>query len=447
MSQQLPKSPLPKSPLPKSLWAATANPAPVLPPLATDGRTEIAVIGAGYVGLIAALRLLERGHRVTVLEAGEPGWGASGRNGGQIIAGLKFDPHKLVSVFGPDLGARMTTAFGGAADRVFDLIAQHNIDCAASRSGWIYAAHGRTPLEELVKPRQRQWQQQGADVSLLTPAELRRLIGCAPDAYAGGLLDRRGGVLQPLSYCRGLAQAVLAQGGIIHAGTPVQGLSAEGGGWRIDAGGHRLRADKVVLATNAYTANAFTGGLWPGLARTVVPVTSLQIATKPLPKELLATILPGEQGVTDTRRLLVYFRRDHLGRFIIGGRSPVDDNPDFADAASLVRLARRLFPQLPMDDLDFVWSGKVAITKDKMPHLHILAPNLFTLLGCNGRGVGVSSILGQVLGDLVAGTAPEEIPFPVTAPQPFHLHGLRQAGIFALSRFYMLLDQFDGLRK
>jgi glycine/D-amino acid oxidase-like deaminating enzyme len=106
-----------------------------------------------------------------------------------------------------------------------------------------------------------------------------------------------------------------------------------------------------------------------------------------------------------------------------------------------------LFPQLDMRELEFVWSGRVAITKDRLPHLHILAPNLFTALGCNGRGVAVGTVLGQILGELVAGAEPATLPFPVTAPDPFHLHGFRQAGIFALSRFYLLLDRVDALQK
>lgn len=431
---------LPKPQLPKSLWAATAIPAaPEIRPLSADIRTGIAVIGSGFVGLNAALRLLERGHQVVVIDAAEPGWGASGRNGGQIIAGLKYDPDKLKTLFGPDLGGGMIAAFGAAADQVFNRIGTYGIDCQAERSGWIYAAHGTKPLHNQVEPRHRQWQAHGADATLLTATQISELIGCAPDTYAGGWLDRRGGVLQPLSYCRGLARAVITEGGAIYRRTPATRLTRAENGWIVEAGGHRITADKVVLATNAHTDQ-----LWPGLSRTIVPVTSFQIATKPLRSDLSETILPGNQGVTDTRRLLVYYRRDHTGRFVIGGRSPVDDEPQFSDAGSIQRLANRLFPQLDMRELDFVWSGRVAVTKDRFPHLHILAPNLYTAIGCNGRGVAVGTVMGQVLGDLASGDEPASIPFPVTAPAPFHLHGLRQAGIFVLSRFYLLLDRLDA---
>ncbi|MET1028820.1 MAG: FAD-dependent oxidoreductase, partial [Dongiaceae bacterium] len=240
----------PSPSLPRSLWAATAAPAVAAPPLAADTSTDIVVIGAGFVGLNAALRLLERGRGVIVLDAAEPGWGASGRNGGQVIAGLKHNPDLLDEIFGRELGTRMTAAFGGAADQVFGLIERHGIDCQTRRAGWIYAAHGRKPFETLVQPRARQWQARGADGMLLSGDALCRELGCAAGTYAGGWLDRRGGVLQPLSYCRGLAKAVIAAGGILHGHSPAHRLTQSAEGWIVEAGAFKIAAGKVVLATN-----------------------------------------------------------------------------------------------------------------------------------------------------------------------------------------------------
>ena len=149
----------------------------------------------------------------------------------------------------------------------------------------------------------------------------------------------------------------------------------------------------VIMATNAYT-----GDLWPGLRQTVIPVTSFQVATHPLPQDIRDTILPGGQGVADTRRLLLYFRLDHEGRLVMGGRSPVDDNPTFQDAAPLKAAMARIYPQAAGQKLEFVWSGKVAVTKDSMPHMHILAPGLYTALGCNGRGVAACTAHRQTDG-------------------------------------------------
>ena len=130
----------------------------------------------------------------------------------------------------------------------------------------------------------------------------------------------------------------------------------------------------------------------------------------------------------------------------MGGRSPVDDNPTFNDAAPLQAAIARIFPQAAGAPLEFVWSGKVAITKDSMPHMHILAPGLFTALGCNGRGVAACTVIGKLLSHLVSGTAPGDLPFPVTAPDPFALHSLRKVGVFALSQYYRVLDGLDARR-
>ncbi|MET2830036.1 NAD(P)/FAD-dependent oxidoreductase [Mesorhizobium shangrilense] len=421
--------------LPASLWAATATPAPPYSTAGGDIAADVAIVGAGYTGLSAALHLSQAGKKVVVVEASEPGWGASGRNGGQIIAGLKHDPDKLEAKFGQALGTAITRTIGGAADLVFDIIEKYGIDCHARRSGWIQGAHGVRAFEEIVTPRFRQWHARGVGARLLDRQAMATLTGSSPNAYHGGWFDPRGGVLQPLGYARGLAAAAMSQGATILANAPVLRLSSTDKGWTLNLGQGSVRARKVILATNAYT-----GDLWPGLRQTVIPVTSFQIATHPLAPAVRSTILPGGQGVADTRRLLLYFRLDHEGRLIMGGRSPVDDNPTMDDARTLKAALARIFPLAAGSPIEFVWSGKVAITKDTMPHIHILAPGLLTALGCNGRGVATCTAIGKLLSALATGTEPADLPFPVTAPNPYALHALRKVGVFAVSQYYRLLD-------
>lgn len=426
-------------PLPSSLWAATAVAPPACTPLDGDLTVDVAVVGAGYTGLSAALHLAQTGVKVVVLEASEPGWGASGRNGGQIIAGLKHDPDKLAKVLGSDLGSRVTREFGGSADLVYSLVDRYGIACNALHSGWIQGAHGKKAFEELVVPRSRQWAAQGVDAQLLDKAQVSAMVGSSADAYYGGWLDPRGGVLQPLSYARGLAAAAIQEGARICSRTPAQSLHKRGDMWEIGTPGGRVRASRVVLATNAYT-----DGLWPGMRRTVIPVASFQAATTPLRASIRDTILPGGQGVADTRRLLLYFRQDHEGRLVMGGRSPVDDAPRFEDARTLQAAIARIFPQAAGVPLEFVWSGKVAITSDSMPHLHVLAPDLYAALGCNGRGVAACTVIGRLLARLASGVPPEEIPFPVTAPKPIALHAFRKLAVFTVSQWYRVLDGLEA---
>lgn len=426
------------SSLPQSLWAATASPPADYSRLAGSHTCDVAIIGAGFTGLSAAIHLARSGHEVTVLDAAEPGWGASGRNGGQVITGLKHNPTDLVETFGKDMGGRIVTAMGGAADLVFSLIERYKMDCHAARSGWIQAAHGPRPYEDLVVPRCRQWQALGVAARLLDRSETAAMIGSAPKAYHGGWFDPRGGLLQPLSYARGLAKAAIAEGAKVCAESPVTSLARDGDQWILTLARGTLRAKQVVIATNAYTS-----ALWPGLASTVIPVSSFQIATAPLDAATRARILPGGQGVADTRRLLLYFRLDHQGRFVMGGRSPVDDNPSKADGVPLQAAIRRIFPMIDPSHIDYVWSGKVAITRDSLPHLHMLAPGLITALGCNGRGVAMCTMMGKIIADLASGTAPADIAFPVTAPSPFPFHQFRKLGVFAMSQYYRMLDRLE----
>ena len=188
---------------PRALWAVTAEePAPNSPPLKEAVKADVVIVGGGFTGLSAALHLSHKGAEVRVLEAEEPGFGASGRNGGQVIPGLKYDPDELVAMFGLERGERIVEIAGGAADFAFDLIQRHGIRCAPTRKGWIQGVHTASQLD-FIRRRLAQWELRGAPVRFLDRAEIAELTGT--NAYCGGFLDGRGGMIQPLSYARGLA--------------------------------------------------------------------------------------------------------------------------------------------------------------------------------------------------------------------------------------------------
>src|SRR5262249_9488424 len=193
--------------LPKSLWATTATPPAAYPPLRGDVKADCVIVGGGFTGLSIALHLAERGIGTVLVEANEPGWGASGRNGGQVIPGLKLDPSELRAKYGEERGRRLTTTIGATADLVFDLIGRHHIECDARRSGWIQGAPGPKGLAQ-VRRRAEEWSGEGADVAVLERPEVEARAGT--NAYVGAFLDRRGGTVQPLSYARGLARAAPA---------------------------------------------------------------------------------------------------------------------------------------------------------------------------------------------------------------------------------------------
>jgi glycine/D-amino acid oxidase-like deaminating enzyme len=421
---------------PRSLWSATAEePAPPAPALEGAAKADVAIVGGGFTGLSAALHLAERGVDALLLEAEEPGFGASGRNGGQVIPGLKYDPDELVAMFGPERGERLAEIVGGAAGFTFGLIERHSIRCAPVRKGWIQGVHAASKFD-IAKRRVEQWGRRGAPVRTLDRAEVVELTGT--ERYCGGWFDGRGGMIQPLSYARGLARVALAAGARIHGRSPALRLVKEGAGWRVQTSGGAVTADRVLIATNGYT-----GDLWPGLKRSLVPVNSFQVATRPLTDNLRATILPGGQPVSDTRRLLRYFRLDPEGRLLMGGRGASYGDERSSLYERLRRAARWLFPQLDGLEWEFYWSGKVALTADHMPHVHEPAPGVAAALGYNGRGVAMASRMGKLMADHLTGAPPEALGFPITRIEPLPFWSLRQPAVSALIGWYRFRDWMD----
>ena len=421
---------------PRSLWSATAEePAPAAPPLNGAAKADVAIIGGGFTGLSTALHLAEAGVDALVLEAEEPGFGASGRNGGQVIPGLKYDPDELVAMFGRERGERLAGIVGDAADFAFGLIERHGIRCAPVRKGWIQGVHAPSKLDA-TRRRVEQWERRGAPVRFLDRTEVAQLTGT--DRYCGGWLDGRGGMIQPLSYARGLARAALAAGARIHGQSPALRLASEGKGWRVETPHGAVAAERVLIATNGHT-----GDLWPGLKQSLVPVNSFQVASRPLSDNLRATVLPGGQPVSDTRRLLRYFRLDPSGRLMMGGRGAPYGEARSALYERLRRSARWLFPQLNGLDWEFFWSGKVALTADHLPHIHEPAPGVAAALGYNGRGVAMASRMGKLMADHFTGERPEELGFPITRIRPLPFWSLRQPALSALIGWYRLRDWMD----
>jgi len=418
--------------LPHSLWAATAEPSVDTPSLDTSVKADVLIVGAGYTGLSSALHLAAHGLNVCVIDANEPGWGASGRNGGQVIPGLKYDPDELIRRYGSRDGDALAQIAGSAADTVFDLIERHQIQCDATRNGWIQPTHSDKLLGTL-HARARQWEARGAPVELLDRTQVSKRLGT--ETFVGGWIDKRAGSVQPLSYARGLARAAKAAGAAIHGATRAVALEQSSGGWRVRcAGGVVIDAKQVLLATNGYTDS-----LWPGLAQSVIAANSFIVATRPLPDDISATVLPGREVASDSRRLLLYFRKDAAGRLLMGGRGPFRDPRTAADWSHLERAARLMYPQLAGIDFEFRWAGRIAITRDFLPHVHTPAEGLTIALGYNGRGIAMATTLGKHLAAFMSGAA-QGLPLPPTSIKPIPLHALQRIYISAGVAWYGFLD-------
>lgn len=403
---------------PPSLWADVTPAREAGPPLSQDAEADVAVIGGGLSGLSVALHLAARGRQVLLLEAMEVGWGASGRNNGQVIPALSaVEPDAIVERHG-ETGERFVRLIAQSAGYLFRLAEQEKLDCEAEQTGWLQPAHspGRFRLSE---GRVEAWRRFGAPVELLDRASVAAMMGS--DAWHGGLFNPTGGHVNPLALTRGLAGACGRKGVRIHERTAVTGYRREGDGWRLLAPGGSVKARAVVLATNAYT-DVSAPRLDPRISRSIVPLLSWQMATDPLDEAVRARMLPGRQAVSDTRADLRFFRYDARNRLVTGGSVLGTHDAERRVAEHVSGRMAEAFPDMGRLRFTHVWNGRIGITRDRYPHIHRLGPDLWSWVGCNGRGVALAVALGRELAEAVIGAPPGDLALPLTDvdPLPFH---------------------------
>lgn len=410
--------------MPPSLWAAVTKPGGAYETLVGVRSVDVVVIGAGFTGLAAALHLRRAGLETIVLEAAQPGWGASGRNNGQVIPTLsQVDPEAIVATHRA-AGERFVALLRDSARDLFETITAERINAEAELTGWVQPAHtpGRMKLAE---QRVKQWQKFGADAALLTTDEMQRKLGT--NAWHGGWWVPSGGHVNPLSLVRGLARAVVERGGWIYANSPALAYGRAGSRWVVTAEQGRIDARALVLATNAYTG-VVSQRLAPALAREMVLVTSWQTATAPIPEDMRRSVLPERSAVSDTRGELRFMRYDARHRLVTGGALATRGNAERRLQKMVGERLISMFPQLATIpgglQFDYVWNGPVGITRDRLPHIHSLGPDGYAWVGCNGRAVGLSMSIGREFARAILGVPRGELALPFTEPRPIPLHGV-----------------------
>jgi glycine/D-amino acid oxidase-like deaminating enzyme len=400
--------------LPPSLYADTAAPAVTTPALDADRKVSVAIVGGGFAGLSTALHLAEQGTDALVLETREPGWGASGNNGGQLNPGLKLDPDTVEATFGAELGRRMIAFSYNTPVFTLELIRRLGIACEARQNGTLRAAYHEAHAAA-VETTAQQCIRRGMPVTILDRDALRAATGT--DRYVRAMFDSRGGDVQPLSYARELARAAQAAGATICGQTPAMSLRREGGRWRIETPRATVRAEKVLIATNG-----FTDELWPGLSRTIVPMFSSIAATEALPGDVARQIMPTRSVLYESGHITVYYRVDTSNRLLMGGRGPMHWISDPSAVAYLMRYASKLWPALEGVGWTHGWNSRLAMTADHYPHVHEPAPGALVYLGCNGRGVALATAMGQQLARRLIGGETVEMDMPITSIKPIRFH-------------------------
>ena len=422
-----------------SLWHATNPARPERPPLDGAKKVDLAIVGGGFTGLSTALHAAERGLSVILLEAETLAFGATGRNAGFVVPNFaKVDPDAVMTRLGPERGERLLALVEGGADVVFDLAARHAPACDAQRAGWIQPAHSAAAFER-IKRRAAQWAARGRPAAVLDRDAVTAATGVT--GFSGGWIDRSGGAIDPVAFANGLADAAERAGAHLHERSRVTALDPASSRWRVSTAGGAVDAEKVVLATNAYA-----GPLHAGLARSFFPLTVFQIATRPLPSALRRRLLPGASCVSDSRRNLFTFRFDASDRLITGGMAVLSPG---ADRRVPRTIHRRLATMMAIPDLPpiaFAWSGQAAVMPDFLPRLVDLAPGLIGAIGCNGRGIVMTTQLGRVLADWADGSAPADLPVPITLPAPLPWHGLMRHAPNVLLPLSVMRDAIETRR-
>lgn len=397
--------------LERTWWYARATPPPPYPTLRGPHSTDIAIVGAGIAGLSTAFHLAEAGVSVSVIEAGEPGSGASGRNTGFVVPALNaaWGPEEVSAHLGLARGHAFAALVARAGRFLFDLIARLDIACAAERGGFLQAAP-RQAQTDALRARARAWAAAGAEVEYLDRAALRDRTGA--DGYAAAIDFRSGGTIDPLAYTRGLARAAAERGAAIFARSPVRRMAQDGEEWRLETSGGSLRAKRVVLATN--------GSFGPAAAA-IVPVEVHQIATAPLDARGRARVLPRGGCLTDMRRDAIAIRLTPEGGLAGGGIAAFPWNEDSRLAPFFRRRFEALFAGLDVPPVARVWSGRISATPDFFPRLYGIGPGCVAPLWCNGRGNALATILGAELARALARDRLDEFPLPLERPRALPL--------------------------
>ena len=416
-----------------SYYVDTAHEIDSFPALEGSAEADVCVIGAGYTGLSAALHLAERGYKVTVLEARKAGWGASGRNGGQVCPGHNKEHWELAAKVGRTEADALWQMSLDSVQLVKDLIQKHSINCDL-KPGIAYVAARPSDVAYMHKSASYMQHELNYDgIRQLSTTEVQDMLGT--DRYFGGKLWTDAAHLHPLNYALGLASAAAAAGVTIYENSPVESYQAAPQAEVKTAAGS-VRCQYILLACNGYLEK-----LEPRIAGKIMPIRSLMLATEPLPEDLCRRINRDDIAVADSKFAVNYFRMSADNRLLWGGRETYTGRMP-SDVAGFVRRAMiKRYPYLKDVKIDYGWGGQLAITLNRQPHFERIQENLFVAQGYSGHGVAMATLGGKLMADAIA-TSAEKFDVFAHYPTPTFPGGtlLRKPGMVAGMLYFSLRD-------
>lgn len=423
-------------------WLETVAASSVESPDDLPENVDVVVVGGGFCGLSAARALAKHGANVAVFEAENFGWGASCRNGGMVLTGMKLPVPTLIKRYGRDLVRKMYAASLESIDLVEQIVREENIDCHFSRCGHLEVACKQAHFdgyEESAALIRREFQHESR---IIPKSELRSEIGS--DIYFGGMVDETSAGLNPARYVAGLVSAARRAGACLHDHMRVEKIEAESQNsvrrFRVRTSRGAVTAREVILASGAYTTNAT-----PALRKKIIPIGSYIIATEVLPNDLARELIPRSRMIYDSKHFLYYYRLTPDNRMLFGGRAaffPETENTVRQSAEILRRGMIRVYPQLRDTKVEYVWGGTLDFTLDVMPHAGKI-DDMYFAAGFAGHGVAAATWFGAKLAGLVCGQD-DSIPF-ANIPFPIAPMGLRSGHTWALplaGLWYRILDLF-----
>ena len=396
------------SPFEESLWHATAIKAPITSSLEEVIKTDICIVGGGYAGMSTALELAKDGISVILLEAKEPGFGGSGRNAGHCTPTFHYySLTALRKVLGIERAKNLIQRQTSGANIAAEYIQKYQIDCEWRQNGYFEGALIKSRLS-LLQKKAESYAEVGCPSILITSEQAKKLTGS--DRFFGGWLLKSGGHLNPLSYARGMARAVLQEGGLIFTESKVDEVEQINNGWAVKTSKGKVIADKVIMCTGAYT-----DGGWKDLDKTFNIQKVFVAATNPMPKDVRRKVLPFDGTMHDGRGDICVYKYDGEGRLVVS-MFPVGkrgrDLP-YTKKMLLDRL-RWLHAAIPEGtQWDYFWFGELDMQRHTIPRLYHLAPGVIGCTGLSGRGVPTGTMLGGILSDWVRGVRDQELALPL----------------------------------